>query len=168
VKEGGAHNVKKYPLYITIVWIALGVFVSIYAYKLGMGKLSEPGPGFIPFWLGIIVSGLALLKLVRESRARGEGEGANNETVKGAGGSSGIGKLVFIAVTLLAYALALDWLGYIITTLLAMILLLRFSGYTQWIRIAVYSIVIVGISYLMFRYLGVQFPAGVLSHFGLY
>ena len=81
---------------------------------------------------------------------------------------SRVSKLVFIAVTLLAYALVLDWLGYIITTFLAMILLLRFSGYTQWIRIVVYSIIIVGISYLMFRYLGVQFPAGVLSHFGLY
>jgi putative tricarboxylic transport membrane protein len=160
--------VKKYPLYIILVWIALGIFVSIYAYKLGMGKLSEPGAGFMPFWLGIIVAGLALFKMIKESPAEGEEEGTDSKAVKGVGRSGAIGKLIFIAVTLLAYALALEWLGYIITTLLAMILLLRFSGYTQWIRIVVYAIIIVGISYLIFRYLGVQFPAGVLSHFGLY
>lgn len=158
---------KKYPLYITLVWITLGIFVSIYSYKLGMGKLSEPGPGFIPFWLGIIVSGLALFKLVKESRVKAD-EGADSKTVKEAGRSSSLGKLIFIAITLFVYALVLDWLGYIITTFLAMILLLRFSGYTQWVRILVYAIIIVGISYLMFLYLGVQFPAGVLSHFGIY
>jgi putative tricarboxylic transport membrane protein len=161
-------SMKKYPLYIVLVWIALGVFVSIYAYKLGMGKLSEPGAGFIPFWLGIIVAGLALFKLVKESRAKGEGEGADSKTVKGVGRSAALGKLIFITVTLIAYALVLDWLGYIITTFMAMILLLRFSGYTQWVRIVVYAIIIVGISHLIFRYLGVQFPVGVLSHYGLY
>ena len=77
--------------------------------------------------------------------------------------SSGVGKLVFIALTLLAYALVLEWLGYIIITFLAMILLLRFSGYTSWIRIIVYAAIIVGISYFMFHYLGVMFPPGCIK-----
>ena len=81
-------SMKKYPLYIILVWIALGVFVSIYAYKLGMGKLSEPGAGFIPFWLGIIVAGLALFKLVKEYRGKGKGETTESQTVKGVGRST--------------------------------------------------------------------------------
>ena len=159
---------KKYPLHITLIWIALGIFISIYAYKLGMGKLSEPGPGFMPFGLGVIVFFLSIYKLVKESLWKGDKESAKDKTVKGAGWSVSLSKLVFIALILFAYALFLEWLGYIITTFLAMMLLLRVSGYTQWTRIIIYAVIIVGGSYFMFLYLGVRFPPGVLSHFGLY
>jgi len=158
--------VKKFPLYIIVFWIALGIFISVYAYRLGMGRLSEPGPGFMPFWLGVIVSALALYKLI--SSLKGEQEGTDNKAFRTTGWSSSHSKLVFITLTLLVYALFLEWLGYIIITFLVMILLLRLSGYTQWVRIIIYATIIVGTSYLMFEYLGVDFPAGVLSYFGLY
>ncbi len=161
---------KKFPLYIVGFWIALGIFISIYAYILGMGHLSEPGPGFMPFWLGAIVSALALYRLVKESFRKGKEKegGTDNKTFRTTRWSSSRSKLVFIALTLFVYALLLEWLGYIITTFLAMILLLRLSGYTQWVRIIIYAAIIVGASYVMFVYLGVDFPAGVLSYFGLY
>lgn len=159
---------KKFPLYIIVFYISLGIFISIYAYKLGMGHLSEPGPGFMPFWLGAIVSALALCRLVKEFFRKGKEEGTDDKTFGTTKWSSSHSKLVFIALTLFVYALFLEWLGYIITTFLAMILLLRLSGYTQWVRIIVYAAIIVGASYAMFVYLGVDFPAGVLSYFGLY
>jgi len=158
--------VKKFPLYIIVSLIALGIFISIYAHKLGMGRLSEPGPGFMPFWLGIIVAALALYRLL--SFMKTEQRGVDNKAFRTTGWSSSHSKLVFIALTLLVYALLLEWLGFIITTFMAMILLLRLSGYTQWVRIIIYAIIIVGTSYLMFEYLGVDFPAGVLRYFGIY
>jgi len=160
--------VKKYPLHITLVWVALGMFISIYAYKLGMGKLSEPGPGFMPFGLGVIVFCLALYKLVKESLWKGDKESTEDQTIKATGWSVSLSKLVFIALTLFVYALILEWLGYIITTLLTMMLLLRVAGYSQWTRIIIYALIIVGGSYFMFLYLGVRFPPGILSHLGLY
>jgi putative tricarboxylic transport membrane protein len=133
-----------------------------------MGRLSEPGPGFMPFWLGVVTTCLALYKLAKESLSKGEEENADSKTVKAARWSSPLGKLIFISVTLFVYALLLEWLGYILTTFLTMILLLRGSGYIQWTRIVVYAVIIVSVSYVMFLYLGVRFPAGVLSYFGLY
>jgi putative tricarboxylic transport membrane protein len=160
--------VKKYQLYIILVWIAIGIFVSSYAFKLGLGKLSGPGPGFMPFWLGVIIACLALYKLTKEFLLKKKESNTDTQTVNAAVKSSFIGKLVFIIMTLLAYALLLDQAGYIIITFLVMVLLLRFSGYTQWSRIIAYSIIIVGISYFMFQYLGVRFPVGVLGYFGLF
>jgi putative tricarboxylic transport membrane protein len=159
--------VKKYQLYIILVWIAIGIFVSSYAFKIGLGKLSVPGPGFMPFWLGIIIACLALYKLIKEFFLKKKESNTDTQTsteVK----SSFMGKLIFITMTLLAYALLLEQAGYIIITFLVMVLLLRFSGYTQWSRIIAYSIIIVGVSYVMFQYLGVRFPVGVLGYFGLF
>jgi hypothetical protein len=161
--------VKKDPSYITLVWIALGVFVAAYSFKLGVGNLRSPGPGFFPCLLGVIICCLALYKLITECLVHAKATGTGKETVPtGAGTPSRVSKLVFIALTLLAYALMLEWLGYIIITFLAMILLLRFSGYTSWTRIIAYSVIIAGISYFIFHYLGVMFPPGVLSHLGLH
>jgi sterol desaturase/sphingolipid hydroxylase (fatty acid hydroxylase superfamily) len=148
--------VKKYPSYITLVWIALGVFVAAYSFKLGVGNLRSPGPGFFPCLLG-------------EFMAHAKATDKDKEAVPTEEGMpSRVSKLVSIALTLLAYALLLEWLGYIIVTFLAMILLLRFSGYTSWMRIIAYSVIIAGVSYFIFHYLGVMFPPGVLRYLGLY
>jgi len=160
--------VKKYPLYITLVWLALGIFVFIYTYRLGLGKLSGPGPGFMPFWVGVIITCLALYKLIKEFLLKSKEADTDNQTERTTGESIFTGKLLFIVITLLAYALLLDLLGFIIATLLAMVILLRFSGYTHWGRIFVYSIIIVGAGYFLFKYLGVNFPVGLLGYFGLY
>jgi hypothetical protein len=160
--------VKKYPLYITLVWVALGIFVSAYSLKHGLGRFNRPGPGFFPGLLGVIICCLALYKLVTEF-LYAKATGAAKEAIPvEASRPSRVGKLVFIALTLLAYALLLEWLGYIIITFLAMISLLRFSGYASWIRIIVYSAIIAGISYFLFNYLGVMFPPGVLTYLGIY
>jgi hypothetical protein len=149
--------------------MALGIFVSAYSLKHGLGHLNRPGPGFFPCLLGVIITCLALYKLITEFLVHAKATDAAKQTVPAeAGKPSGVGKLVFIALTLLAYALLLEWLGYIIITLFAMISLLRFSGYTSWPRIIAYSIIIAGVSYFIFHYLGVMFPPGVLSYLGLY
>lgn len=157
---------KKFPLYITIIWIAMGIFVSVVAYRMGLGRLSEPGPGFMPFWLGIVIGGLGLYKLftsLAESRNEVKDDGSAPEEKAG---RLPFGRIVFAMVALFVYALLIEPLGYVLTTFLAMALLLRFAGYTRWGWIIVYSIVITAVSYLLFHFLGVRFPVGIFN-FGL-
>lgn len=159
---------KKYPLYTTLVWIGLGFFVSIYAYKLGLGQLSVPGAGFMPFWLGIIIACLAFYKLIIDMRVHAVKAGTDEKNVSAVKPRySVIGKLVFITIILFAYALLLEPLGYVVTTFFTMVLLLRFAGYTRWILIIIYAVVIVGASYFLFHYLGVMFPVGLFRNLGL-
>jgi hypothetical protein len=164
-KYGGASRVKKYPLYLTLVWIAMGIFVSTYSYTIGLGKLSGPGPGFMPFWLGIIFVGLGLYKIVTQIRVQREKPVASDKAPHAA--RSGIAKIALVSVVLFVYALLLEQLGYILVTFLAMVFLLRFAGYTRWILVVIYALVIAGASYFLFHYLGVLFPVGLFNNFGL-
>ena len=159
---------KKNHLYITLVWIAFGIFFSLYAYTIGLGKLSSPGPGFMPFWVGVIITCLACYKLLKDSLLKREEADVVARHVEKTRKNSFIGKLILVILVLLAYALFLELLGYVIATFFVMIFLLRFAGFTRWAKITAYSAIIVGVSYSLFRYLGVRFPAGLLEHFGLY
>ncbi|HEX2964637.1 MAG TPA: tripartite tricarboxylate transporter TctB family protein [Syntrophorhabdaceae bacterium] len=157
---------KKYPLYITFVWIVMGIFVSAYSYRIGLGNLSGPGPGFMPFWLGIIFVGLGVYKLTAQLRIRRESKSVITEK-KVKAGYSAIGKITLVVVILFIYALLLEHLGYILVTFITMALLLRFAGYTRWIPVIVYALLIAGSSYFIFHYLGVLFPVGIFNNFGL-
>ena len=33
----------------SLFWMALGIYVAIHAYQLGIGRLRQPGPGFLFF-----------------------------------------------------------------------------------------------------------------------
>lgn len=160
------YRMKKHDFYAAIFWIALGIFVSIYAYaKLGIGTLNAPGPGLMPFILGILFSILALFALIRILRRRGqqnrtkEDESDQHETV--------YKKVILVVVALFAYALLLEPLGFILTTFLTMTLLFRSAGFKRWIIAAAYSGVVVLITYFLFTYLGVRFPPGILRALGL-
>ena len=61
---------KKYDLTIRFFWLALGLFVVIYSYTLGLGKLIDPGPGLLPFLLGLIFLILSSVRLVTVIRSR--------------------------------------------------------------------------------------------------
>jgi hypothetical protein len=174
--------VKRYQLYITLFWIVLGVFVSAYSLRLGLGRLLSPGPGLMPFGLGAIVLILALYKLVAEftqtGKERNEAVDALQRTEAGFEGKAPpvkeegwlparARKLVLLTAILLAYALLFETLGYLVTTFLAMSLLLRTTGYTRWVLIIIYSVIIVGATYSLFTYLGVRFPPGILGSIGL-
>jgi putative tricarboxylic transport membrane protein len=158
---------KKRGLYVALFWVALGMFVSIYAYaKLSIGRLSAPSPGFMPFLLGLLFSLLAVFALIGILRQQGQqnqpkrGKTDQPETV--------YKKVILVVVALFAYAILLEPLGFVLTTFLTMTLLFRSAGFTRWITAATYSGSVVLITYFLFTYLGVRFPPGILRPLGLY
>jgi hypothetical protein len=160
---------KKYQLFVTIFWIALGLFISVYSYtKLNIGKLDSPGAGMMPFLLGIIFSGLAIYKLIASSMRNDVSEELPKETDKKPAEESKIhfNKPVLIVAALFAYALLLEPLGFIPTTFLTMTILFRSAGFKKWHIAAICSGIVVIITYFLFTYLGVRFPAGILSSIG--
>jgi putative tricarboxylic transport membrane protein len=152
---------------VTLFWAALGIFVAAYSYRLGLGKLLEPGPGLMPFALGTILCLLALCKLVGETRSGNREEGPIIKAQVHVGGRGDVGRIAGITLTLLIYALLLEVLGYIVTTFLVMAFLFRFAGYRGWPLILLYAAIIAGVTYFGFTYLGTRFPPGILSLVGL-
>jgi putative tricarboxylic transport membrane protein len=49
---------------VSVVLIALGLFVAVSALELSYYTPVGPGPGFFPLWLGIVLMALALASLV--------------------------------------------------------------------------------------------------------
>jgi putative tricarboxylic transport membrane protein len=153
---------KKVQLCITLFWIAFGMFFAVYSYWLGLGKFLEPGPGLFSFGIGLVIMFLGAYKLTGTFLSSRKDEGGLG--VKGKVSLFGdIGRLVALAVVLFAYALLLQHMGFLISTFLGMALLLRIAGYTRWVLIIMYAVIISVISYAGFSYLGVIFPHGILD-----
>jgi hypothetical protein len=70
-------------------------------------------------------------------------------------------KVVIALIVLFAYAFFLEVLGYLLVTFVVLAVLFRVGGYNRVTPIVAYSLATVIISYLLFTYLGVQFPPGV-------
>jgi putative tricarboxylic transport membrane protein len=159
---------KKNSLYVMIFWVALGVFVSAYAYiNLGIGKFHAPGSGLMPFLLGILFGLLALYKLVMALIKHGESEEPPKEVDEADQSPTLYKKLALIVGALLAYAILLEPLGFLPTTFLTMTLLFRNAGFKRWSLAAASSAGVVLITYFLFTYLGVRFPPGILRALGL-
>jgi uncharacterized membrane protein len=157
---------KKHDLYAAIFWVALGVFVSAYAYiKLGIGKFNAPGPGFMPFLLGVLFTLFALFAAVRILRQTNQQERSKAE--KSDQPETAYKKVILVIVVMYIYALLLEPLGFLFATFLAMTFLFRSAGFKRWIIAAAYSGVVVLVTYFLFTYLGVRFPPGVLRAVGL-
>lgn len=153
---------KRVHLCITLFWIGFGIFFAVFSYRLGLGKFLEPGPGLFSFGLGFTIVLLGIYKLIRASlSSRKDEEGLEEEGKERFFGNAG--RLVVLTAVLLAYALLLQRLGYLITTFLGMAFLLRIAGYVRWVPIVVYAAIISVISYTGFTYLGTIFPPGILD-----
>ena len=47
----------------SLFWLAIGVYVAIHSYQLGLGHLNHPGPGFIFFLAALLLTILAAVDL---------------------------------------------------------------------------------------------------------
>jgi putative tricarboxylic transport membrane protein len=152
---------KTYDLTIRFFWLALGLFVVVYSYTLGLGKLINPGPGLLPFLLGLIFLILSSVRLVtviqsRETEEAGEGKKKTEYW-----------RIILIVVALLIWAFVLESLGFLIATFILMTLLYRAAGFTKWYMAVFWGFITVLVTYFVFTYLGVRFPPGILRPLGI-
>jgi putative tricarboxylic transport membrane protein len=138
-----------------VVLLVLGLAGIIEARKLPFGSVATPGPGFFPLCLAAGFS-LVALALVIRSRGEREGEGAAPLILPGRRD-----KVIAAIVTLVAYALVLEWLGFIAATFLLMLVLFRAVEPQRWIVALGGAAACALLSHLVFRiWLGVRLPRG--------
>lgn len=142
-------------------WFIFSVFISYESYKLGLGALRHPGPGFFFFWTGIVTASLSLVVIVRSFKKRpGEGE----EAIPSIFGKWNMTKLVLVLISLFLYALLMEWLGFLIVTLLLFIFLLGVIEKKRWPLAVMVSLIVTALSYLIFEVgLQSQLPKGLLE-----
>jgi putative tricarboxylic transport membrane protein len=148
-----------------VVWIGLGLFFMVYSYGLDLGHLHSPGPGLMPFLIGMFLlgSGLCLgYTAIRRNRAD---KGANDPS--DTTGEISFRKSIILIVSLILYALVLEQLGFVVATFLLLAVSFHSLGVKR-IRALAGSLVTVLICYFVFTYLGQRFPPGILRYLGVY
>jgi putative tricarboxylic transport membrane protein len=142
-----------------IFWVVFSVIVCIESYRLGLGTVRQPGPGFLFFWASIFLGIMSLILLARSWDRKKTGEfetpllGNLNRT-----------KLVLVLFSMFLYALFIERLGFIPVTLLLFIFLLGVIEKKRWLFAITVGILVTVISYLIFEiWLQSQLPKGLLE-----
>ena len=145
-------------LIIALVLEGLGIWVMLDSYGLGLQKLSDPGPGLLPFLLGGFLCLLSLPICIEYLRKidRGKEE-------KGGEYPIDFKKLCTATAYLIGYILLLDILGFLITTFLFLFGLFWIGNPRKWLFVAGFSAGVVALTYIVFVVLlQIHFPAGIL------
>lgn len=142
-----------------IFWLCFAVLMIIQSYHLGLGTLHKPGPGFLFFWVNIIL-GIMSLVVFFQAWAGKKGEGPQPAIF----GRQNVSKIIFVLISLFFYALLMEPVGFIPVTLLLFIFLLGIIEKKKWYYALFVSILVTVISYLIFEtWLQSQLPKGLLE-----
>ncbi len=142
-----------------IFWLCFAVLFIIQSYHLGLGTLHKPGPGFLFFWVNIVLGIMSLVVLIRAWVGK-KGEIPQPAIF----GTQNVSKIIFVLISLFLYALLMETIGFIPVTLLLFIFLLGIIEKRKWYYTAFVSILVTVISYLIFEtWLQSQLPKGLLE-----
>jgi putative tricarboxylic transport membrane protein len=135
-----------------LFWLAIAIFAAAQGLSLKLGSLQRPGPGFFPFWGGVVLGLLSIVLVVRALT-----EPATAKRVRLRLESS---KPVVALGAVLGYLLLLETLGFVAVTFLFLLLLFRLER-RAW-SVSVASAVGGALaSYALFQlWLQTQLPAG--------
>jgi len=116
-----------------------------------------PGPAFLPFWLGVVMAGLAALLLSGAVRSRDPGAQwlPRGESLK---------RLALVLSATIGLVALLNVVGMILGTALFLIVLMRFLDRNPWPLTLAVAVATAGVNFLVFTYwLRVPMPVSVLG-----
>ena len=142
-----------------LFWLGISIFVCLICIPVGIGTLHAPGPGFLPFWGGVILGMFSIVLLIA-SLLKGKSEGKVSGLWRGLEWY----KVLLVLASLFVYAVLLPRLGYLIATSALLILLFGIMKRQKlWIQV-LSALVTASLSYLIFYvWLDVQLPRGIFG-----
>jgi len=150
---------KKHELITSLVWMAVGVLFLIGAIGLGLGSLSEPGPGFFPFVMAACLISFSSIHFMSSLVKDGQFNFATSKSFWPE--SAGIKKILFTIIFLFGFVLALNYLGFVLSTFLFMFIILRFVERQKWLTVFLIGSLSTVLSHLIFQlWLRSNLPAG--------
>ncbi len=134
--------------------LAMGAWVA--GRGLPFGSARQPGPGFFPLGLTLLLAALAVALLARGLRRAGP------DLRAAWADRAGRHRLLLMSGALLGYVATVETAGYLVTTTGLFVVLVRWVGGRGWVTTLVVSVLAAAASHALFaRTLGVSLPAGI-------
>ena len=147
---------KKTDRIQSLIWGLFGLYIAFAGVQLKLGTPRAPKPGFLIFWMGIIMMVLSAAFFLQSFSTVQEGKKIR---WKGKQWPKGI-KLM---LALFLYAAVFHWLGFILSTFCLLLFLFKGLEPQRWRVALLLSAVTITICYLVFSvFLELQFPPGLL------
>ena len=124
------------------------------------GNVHNPGPGFLPLWLGIILGALSIclsIKATLQTKGVRMLRELLTEKIRW-------GKVLLTLIALVLYGFLMDYIGFLFITFLFMAFLIRFVDPQPWKRVIGWALVGSVGSYLIFEvWMKLRLPKGFLG-----
>ena len=152
---------KKKDMIPAFIWIFIGLAVMAVSYQMSLGTLHTPGPGLLPFLLGslLIIVSLPIFvgSLLRFRRT------VPGTVEAGIWAEVEFKNVLIILIALVAYALLLERLGFLLTAFLFLFVLFATFDRRKWFFAFGVSLITILVTYALFvMALRVELPSGLL------
>jgi putative tricarboxylic transport membrane protein len=141
---------------VSTVFLIFSCLIMIESVNLKLDDIRDPGPGFVPFFLGLTLAILSIIAFIFPDTQK-KMAAFWNDWQKGRA-------ILSIFAGLVVYLLLVRFLGFYIDTFLLMTFLLKMSGEKGYKRALLVALLTVGVTYILFhKLLFIPFPQGLLG-----
>ena len=142
------------------ILLVFGLLVCWRSSELPYGGIHDPGPGFLPLWLGVLLSGMALT-LFLTGALRTKGSKPLRDLWEA---NARWGKILLALVFLFLFAVLLDTAGSLVLSFLFLAGLFRFIDPQPWKSVIGWALAgSVGFYFVFEVWLRLRFPKGILG-----
>ncbi len=145
----------------SIFWMGFGVMMIYSSYKLELGTLAHPGPGFLPCVSGLILCVLSIIVFLKGRVGDRDGKAKKiGQLWEGMSWS----KTIIVTVSLILYSLVFTHIGFLLSTILLLIFLLKAIEPVRWSVAVGGALIAAFASFAVFAlWLQVQLPRGIIE-----
>ena len=145
-------------IFHALFWLFVGIVTTFSSTRYSLGSFSDPGPGALPFLLGVVFILLALIYLVKSALLRAPPDPARSFKI-----GAGWRQMASVIVALLVSAIAFESLGFLITVFLLITVSMLLIEPQRWMLAVFMGLASSLGSYVIFDiWLKVQLPRGIL------
>jgi len=146
---------KKYDRISSLICVVVASYICVESVRIDPGTLSNPGPGFLPLICGLVFGVFGCLVFIK-TFLRSPFE--EKEVLWGP--DTRLREIILSIISLIVYALLMEFIGFHLVTLLWMIFTCRWIGKLRWRTTLLLSVLTVIANYFLSYYLGIRFPLG--------
>lgn len=138
--------------------VALAAGTCVGAWRLGLGDVHTPGPGFMPFAAAALLGSMALIQLARLVVASRD-QGSERRPFA----QSRWSVVAIVLGTLVGFGAVIDTLGFALSAFLMLLVLFGVVARKRWWVTLTVALLIAVVARVAFHALGLELPRGPLG-----